>query len=1356
MTNRLVALTLALFSVLPLLAAETPLVTGNSLWKYLNDGSNQGTAWREPGFNDGTWSAGVAQLGYGDGDESTFVSYGPDPGRKPITTYFRQTFQVDNPAGLASVKLRLIRDDGAVVYVNGVEVFRTNMPTGTIAYNTLAAGNSSSADEAMWHETTVSASRFVAGTNTVAVEVHQEYSGSSDMSFALELLGNDGSTPVSLRRGPYLQLGTPTSIVVRWRTDIATAGRVRYGTSAGGLTQYVDDPNVTTNHSVTLTGLSPFTTYYYSVGTPTATIAGGAGYKFLTSPEPGTSVSTKIWVLGDSGTADSSARAVRNAYYNRYGASANLWLMLGDNAYDNGTDSEFQAAVFDMYPEMLRSSVLWPTIGNHDTAGSFTYSPDIAYYDIFTLPTRGEAGGEPSGTERYYSFDYGNIHFVCLDSMTTDRSPLGPMMTWLRNDLATTNQKWIIAFWHHPPYSKGGHDSDIETPLVEMRENALPILEQYGVDLVLGGHSHSYERSYLIDGHYGRASTFVSSMKVDGGDGRTTGTGAYRKPGTNSHEGAVYAVAGSSGMASGNGPLNHPAMYISLMNLGSMVLDVNRDELHAQFLREDGSIADTFTIIKAPLPAPAAPSSLTVTTTTTSATLNWTDSSTTEDGFRVQRCTGTGCTAFVQVGTTAKDTTSFTDGNLTSSTVYRYRVLAYNGTGSNASPIADATTQGAAAPPAAPTSLTATATSTSIVNLAWGDAATDEDGYRIERCTGAGCTDFAQIAETAANATKFTNGGLTASTLYRYRVLAYNSAGVTASNVAEATTHTPLNAPTGLTATAASQSQIDLAWTDASTNESGFRVERCSGASCTGFALVTTLAANATSYADSALTASTLYRYRVVAFNGTMTATSTVAEATTKAPLTVPAAPASLTARATTTTQIDLSWTDSSANEDGFRVERCSGASCTAFAPVTTLAANATTYADAGLASSTLYRYRVVAFNGAGSAASNIAEANTQTPVPAAPSGLTATAVSPSQINLAWTDASTNETGFRVERCSGSGCTTFAAIATLAANTTSYANSGLAASTLYRYRVVATNAGGGAPSNVAEATTRPTAPAAPTSLTATSSGASQIAVRWTDNSTNEEGFRLERCTGSTCTNFVQVAQVGPNVTSLTDSGLLSSTTYRYRVLAFNVTGSAVSNIAAATTTAAVPTAPSTLTATLGGGVISLAWADNSHDETGFRVQRCAGAGCTSFVQIAQLAANVRTYNDGALASSTTYRYRVLAYNAAGTSVPSNVAEATTGPIPEAPSSLTTSSVTATSVSMRWTDNSTIETGFQIERCTGSSCTNFVQVGQVGANVSTFTSTGLVRHTVYRFRVRAVNANGGSGYSNVVNVRTTNR
>ena len=516
----------------------------------------------------------------------------------------------------------------------------------------------------------------------------------------LILLPFAGAGPASAQtvvRGPYLQMGTSTGVVVRWRTSSATDGKVWYGSGPGSLASSTGDPAITTEHTVGLSGLLPGTRYYYAVGTSSQVLEGDdASHYFVTSPAAGSDGPTRIWVLGDSGTANDSARAVRDSYRAFTGSThTDLWLMLGDNAYPDGTDPQYQTAVFDMYPEMLRKSVLWPTLGNHDGISANSSTQSGPYYDIFTLPRSAEAGGIASGTEAYYSFDVAEIHFICLESYETNRSPGGPMLTWLGMDLASTAKRWVIAFWHHPPYSKGSHDSDTEIELVEMRRNALPILEGYGVDLVLSGHSHSYERSYLIDGHYGDSSTFTDSMKVDGGDGRADGAGAYSKPssGPAPHEGAVYVVAGSSGQTSG-GALNHPAMYISLNSLGSVVLDVNGPRLDAVFLGPGGTSLDHFTILKGGGQPPAAPEALSAFAVSQSEIeLSWTDRSGDETGFVVERSTDG--TAWTQAAITGTDVTSLVDGGLAPLTTYRYRVRARNVVGvSPPSNIATATTFG--------------------------------------------------------------------------------------------------------------------------------------------------------------------------------------------------------------------------------------------------------------------------------------------------------------------------------------------------------------------------------------------------------------------------------------------------------------------------------------------------------------------------------------------------------------------------------------------------------------------------------------------------------------------------------------
>ena len=361
------------------------------------------------------------------------------------------------------------------------------------------------------------------GTNVLAAEVHNFSASNGDLVLDARLVGVTNTSISGLVRGPYLMSGSTTSIVVRWRSLTKTDSRVRYGLSAANLNQATTINGSRTNHEVRLTGLLPNTKYYYAIGSSTDVLASGSDYFFVTSPTA--AKPTRIWVIGDSGTANAQARSVWEQYRAFTGSRyTDLWLMLGDNAYTAGTDAEYQRAMFDMYPELLRQTVVWPAIGNHDTSQN--------YFDIVTLPTQGEAGGVPSGSKHFFSFDYGNIHFVCLDAMFSDRSSNGVMCTWLREDLLANTNEWLIAFWHHPPYTKSSHDSDTEIELIEMCENAVPILESFGVDLVLCGHSHVYERSFLLRGHYGDSSTFKSSMMLDPGSGREDETGAYvkRKP----------------------------------------------------------------------------------------------------------------------------------------------------------------------------------------------------------------------------------------------------------------------------------------------------------------------------------------------------------------------------------------------------------------------------------------------------------------------------------------------------------------------------------------------------------------------------------------------------------------------------------------------------------------------------------------------------------------------------------------------------------------------------------------------------------------------------------------------------------
>ena len=192
-----------------------------------------------------------------------------------------------------------------------------------------------------------------------------------------------------------------------------------------------------------------------------------------------------------------------------------------------------------------------------------------------------------------------------------------------------------------------------------------------------------------------------------------------------------------------------------------------------------------------------------------------------------------------------------------------------------------------------------------------------------------------------------------------------------------------------------------------------------------------------------------------------------------------------------------------------------------------------------------------------------------------------------------------------------------------------------------------------------------------------------------------------------------------------------------------------------------PAAPSLLTASISGASVVLTWQDNSSNEIGFYIERCEGAGCTDFTGLfGDTSANVSTFTDSSVTSGTTYRYRVVAYNAGGYSSYSNIATiGGTGGSPAslaAPSNLVGQALSRSQINLPWTNNNQKQDGVKIERCQGSTCTNFVQLAAVLGTATNYTNTGLAANTTYRYRVRAYNSSGNSPYSNIASTRTLKR
>ena len=899
--------------------------------------------------------------------------------------------------------------------------------------------------------------------------------------------------------------------------------------------------------------------------------------------------------------------------------------------------------------------------------------------------------------------------------------------------------------------------------------------------------------------------------------------------------------------------------------------------------------------------APTAPANVVASASSgTQINVSWTASTDNVGvtGYLIERCQGTGCTTFAQVGTATSAT--FSNTGLTNGTSYSYRVRATDAANnlSAYSATATATTTDTAAP-TAPSALTATGASPTQINLSW-TASTDNvavASYLIERCQGSSCSSFAQVGTSATAG--FSDAGLTASTTYRYRVRANDAAGNLSgySNTADGTTSATQDtqaptAPATLAASAASGTQINLSWTASTDNVAvtSYLIERCQGVGCSSFAQVGT--ATGTTFSNSSLTPATSYSFRVRATDaaGNFSGYSNTAAATTQTipDSDPPSAPAGLSAIASSTSQIDLSWSAATDNVGiaTYQIEQCVGAGCSTFAQVGSTAA--TTFSSVGLTGSTSYSYRVRAADAAGNQGSysDVATATTQT----APVGITlvqhaskdAGTTTSSALAFPSNNAAGNWIGVAV-RAGQAGQTIivtdtrgnsyrkaaqlnetvdgttlafyYAENVSAGSNSVTVADS-IAGGTLrfaiFEYSGVATassfdvsgtaqgtsaapgsgsvttttagdlvigmistanaatfTAGSGytiedrvpaapnaklmvedrrapTPGPVTAAATlgssdswgallaafKPasgdtTAPTAPGNLAAAALSDSQINLSWTAATDDiaVTSYLVERCAGVNCSAFAQIAT--NSSTAFSNTSLLGSTTYRYRVRATDAAGNLgpYSNIATAITPAPpdtqAPTAPSGLNPVVASNTrIDLSWTASTDNigVTAYLVEQCQGAGCSGFAQVGTTSSPL--FSATGLSGSTSYSFRVRATDAAGNvSAYSPTGSATTSASPDtqaptAPTALTATAASSSQIDLSW-NPSTDDVGvvsYLIERCQGASCAAFTQIASVSG--TSFSSAGLTSSTTYRYQVRATDAAGNLGpYSSPVTAAT---
>lgn len=369
--------------------------------------------------------------------------------------------------------------------------------------------------------------------------------------------------------GPYVQRVATDRATVVWYTENETAGVLKYGTTSGQWLGSINAPSGTA-HAVEVTGLKPRTKYFYEITDGATTLATGADYYFETHVAAGARIPFSFIAAGDLGDGSSSQKDVAARMIIER-PNHEFALFLGDIVYSSGTRNEYLKYYFPQYKNLIRNLCVFPTLGNHD----IKTSKAAPYFEFFYAPTN-----NPDGVENYYSFDYANAHIICLDDeLLVSGTALTKQLDWLRKDLEDAKkrgQHWLIVMFHRPPYTFGTHTDDDFT-----KNTFVPELEKAGVDLVLCGHSHVAERSFLLN----------NSKIIN------TDLSFYPKKGMDD-VGTVYVVAGSGGKNDNLDGQHKLMAFKQGRAAGFEIVYVNGDTLLGKYMKKDGSIVDIFTMTK--------------------------------------------------------------------------------------------------------------------------------------------------------------------------------------------------------------------------------------------------------------------------------------------------------------------------------------------------------------------------------------------------------------------------------------------------------------------------------------------------------------------------------------------------------------------------------------------------------------------------------------------------------------------------------------------------------------------------------------------------------------------------------------
>ena len=368
-----------------------------------------------------------------------------------------------------------------------------------------------------------------------------------------------GATPptVSLPRDPWISLLRQTSALIAWQTDIIATGTVQYGTTPllGNEAVHVGG---TKDHAVPLSGLSPGTVYFYRILSGLETLTTIDSFRTA----PAVDEAFRFQAFGDLGRATPEQIQVASRIDSLGGALA---ILTGDIIYENGEAANFTPQYFDIYRPTIRRIPFYPCLGNHDVVTS----NGQPYLDAFYLPSN-----NPAGTERYYSFDYANAHFVALEVTVENTAPGSAMLAWLDADLAASNKFWKFVFFHVPMYSNDGTHGGDPTITTALE----PILDAHGVDIVFQGHNHYYTRTYPI----------ASGLVADASQSPD-----FRNPG-----GPIYIVTGGAGRALyAISPLQ-PIEAFSKSTFHTTCVDIVGNTLSLKAVERDGTVFDQMALTK--------------------------------------------------------------------------------------------------------------------------------------------------------------------------------------------------------------------------------------------------------------------------------------------------------------------------------------------------------------------------------------------------------------------------------------------------------------------------------------------------------------------------------------------------------------------------------------------------------------------------------------------------------------------------------------------------------------------------------------------------------------------------------------